>query len=47
MKELYLWPMNADQVGTPRQIRVLIDNIREIDISIYFCETTVKTKPAE
>ena len=47
MKELYLWPMNADQVGTPKQIRTVIDGIRENNINVVFCESTVNTAPAK
>ena len=47
MKELYLWPMNADQVGTPQQVRAVIDGVREHDIPVVFCESTVNTAPAE
>ncbi|MFX0545056.1 metal ABC transporter substrate-binding protein [Roseovarius sp. S1116L3] len=46
MKELYLWPMNADQVGTPQQVRRVIDGVRENDIPAVFCESTVNTDPA-
>lgn len=47
MKELYLWPMNADQVGTPQQVRSVIDGVIENDIPVVFCESTVNTSPAE
>ena len=47
MKELYLWPMNADQIGTPQQVRSVIDGVRENDIPVVFCESTVNTAPAE
>ncbi|WP_426373602.1 metal ABC transporter substrate-binding protein [Aliiroseovarius sp. PTFE2010] len=47
MKELYLWPMNADQMGTPQQVRAVIDGVRENDIPVVFCESTVNTAPAE
>lgn len=47
MKELYLWPMNADQVGTPQQVRAVIDGVRENEIPVVFCESTVNTAPAE
>jgi len=47
MQELYLWPMNADQVGTPQQVRSVIDGVRENDIPVVFCESTVNTAPAE
>lgn len=47
MKELYLWPMNADQVGTPQQVRSVIDGVRENNIPVVFCESTVSTAPAK
>ncbi|WP_299479564.1 metal ABC transporter substrate-binding protein [uncultured Roseibium sp.] len=47
MKELYLWPMNADQVGTPQQVRAVIDGVRENEIPVVFCESTVNTAPAK
>ena len=34
MQELYLWPINADQVGTPKQVRSVIDGVREHDLSL-------------
>lgn len=47
MKELYLWPMNADQMGTPQQVRSVIDGVRKNDIPVVFCESTVNTAPAQ
>ena len=47
MKELYLWPMNADQTGTPQQVRKVVDAVRQHDIPVVFCESTVNTSPAE
>lgn len=47
LQELYLWPMNADQVGTPQQVRSVIDGVREHDIPVVFCESTVNTAPAK
>lgn len=47
MEELYLWPMNADQTGTPQQIRAVIDGVRANDVPVVFCESTVNTSPAE
>jgi len=47
MQELYLWPMNADQIGTPQQVRAVIDGVRENDIPVVFCESTVNTAPAK
>ena len=47
LRELYLWPMNADQNGTPQQVRKVIDGVRDNDIPVVFCESTVNTSPAE
>ena len=47
LHELYLWPMNADRVGTPQQVRAVIDGVRANDIPVVFCESTVSAKPAE
>ncbi|SEB93988.1 metal ABC transporter substrate-binding protein [Rhodobacter sp. 24-YEA-8] len=47
MKELYLWPMNADQMGTPQQVRAVVDGVKEHHIPVVFCESTVNTAPAE
>ena len=47
LKELYLWPMNADAVGTPQQVRKVIDGVRDNNIPVVFCESTVNTDPAK
>ncbi len=47
MKEVYLWPMNADQQGTPQQVRKVIDNVRKFNIPVVFSESTVSDKPAK
>lgn len=47
LKELYLWPINADQQGTPRQVRNVIDAVRENNIPVVFSESTISSKPAE
>lgn len=46
LRELYLWPMNADQTGTPQQVRRVIDGVRENDVPAVFCESTVPSDPA-
>lgn len=47
LKELYLWPINADQQGTPKQVRNVIDKIRANNIRAIFSESTVSPKPAQ
>ncbi|MEX0956910.1 MAG: metal ABC transporter substrate-binding protein [Rhizobiaceae bacterium] len=46
LKELYLWPINADSQGTPQQVRKVIDAMREHNIPVVFSESTVSDKPA-
>ncbi|CAA0093003.1 Putative metal ABC transporter substrate-binding protein Hpf [Starkeya nomas] len=46
LKELYLWPINADQQGTPQQVRKVIDAVRKNGIPTVFSESTVSDKPA-
>jgi manganese/iron transport system substrate-binding protein len=47
LKELYLWPINADQQGTPQQVRQVIDAVREHGVPAIFSESTISSKPAE
>ncbi|MFK4810132.1 metal ABC transporter substrate-binding protein [Devosia sp. ZW T5_3] len=47
LKELYLWPINADQQGTPQQVRHVIDEVRTNDVPAIFSESTISSKPAE
>ena len=46
LHEMYLWPINTDAVGTPQQVRRVIDGVRDHDIPVVFCESTVNTDPA-
>lgn len=46
LKELYLWPINADSQGTPQQVRRVIDTMREQKIPAIFSESTVSDRPA-
>jgi manganese transport system substrate-binding protein len=44
LKELYLWPINADAQGTPQQIRTVVESVRANNIPAVFCESTVNDK---
>lgn len=46
-KEAFLWPMNADQQGTPQQVKSLIDKVRDNQIPVVFSESTISPKPAK
>lgn len=45
-REAYLWPINADEQGTPQQVRKVIDTVRANNIPVVFSESTVSDKPA-
>jgi manganese/iron transport system substrate-binding protein len=45
-REAYLWPINADEQGTPQQVRRLIDLMRKNKIPAVFSESTISDKPA-
>jgi manganese/iron transport system substrate-binding protein len=47
LKELYLWPINADQQGTPQQVRKVIDAVRANNIPAVFSESTISPHPAQ
>ncbi|GIT92489.1 metal ABC transporter substrate-binding protein [Jannaschia pagri] len=47
LQELFLWPMNSDQQGTPQQVRAVIDMVRANDIPAVFSESTVSADPAQ
>ena len=47
MKQLYLWPINADAQGTPQQVQKVIDGVRANKIPVIFSESTVSDKPAK
>ncbi|WP_118805609.1 metal ABC transporter substrate-binding protein [Haemophilus haemolyticus] len=47
LKEGYLWPINAEQQGTPQQVRKVIDLVRKNNIPVVFSESTISPKPAQ
>ena len=47
LKEGYLWPINAEQQGTPQQVRKLINLVKKNHIPVVFSESTVSAKPAQ
>ncbi len=44
-QELYLWPINADEEGTPQQIKKVVDTVRAKKIPVVFSESTLSPKP--
>lgn len=47
MKEAYLWPINADEQGTPQQVRKVIDIVRKNKIPVVFSESTISDRAAK
>lgn len=45
LRELFLWPVNADQEGTPQQIQKVVDTVRKHKIPVCFSESTISDKP--
>ncbi len=44
LSEAFLWPVNAEQEGTPQQIAGVVDFVRARDVPAVFCESTVSDK---
>lgn len=47
LKELYLWPINADAQGTPQQIKSVVEAVKTHAVPVVFCESTVSPKAQE
>jgi manganese/iron transport system substrate-binding protein len=47
MREAYLWPINADEQGTPQQVRKIIDLVRKNKIPVVFSESTISDRAAK
>ncbi|MEL6495504.1 MAG: metal ABC transporter substrate-binding protein [Cyanobacteria bacterium J06623_7] len=43
LEEIYLWPINAEQQYTPKQIQRVIDAVKTNDVPTIFCESTVSS----
>jgi len=44
LKELYLWPVNAEQQSTPKQVEKVINVVKAKQIPAVFCESTVSNE---
>jgi len=47
LKQLFLWPINADQQGTPQQVRRVVDRMKADKIPVIFSESTISAEPAK
>ena len=41
LKEIYMWPINAEQQFTPKQVQGVIEEVKTNDVPTIFCESTV------
>ena len=41
LKEIYMWPINAEQQFTPKQVKTVIDKVKTNQVPTIFCESTV------
>ncbi len=41
LKEIYIWPINAEQQFTPKQVKTVIDKVKTNKVPTVFCESTV------
>ena len=41
LKEIYMWPINAEQQFTPKQVKGVIESVKANDVPTIFCESTV------
>ncbi len=41
MQEIYMWPINAEQQFTPKQVQSVIEKVKANNVPTIFCETTV------
>jgi manganese transport system substrate-binding protein len=41
MQEIYMWPINAEQQSTPKQVQQVIEQVKTHAVPTVFCESTV------
>ena len=45
LNEVYIWAVNAEQQGTPQQVKAVIDTVNANKIPVVFSESTISDKP--
>lgn len=46
-KEAFLWPINAEEQGSTKQVRKVIDIVKKYNIPVVFSESTISDKAAK
>ena len=41
LQEIYIWPINAEQQSTPKQIKAVIEQVSDNNVPTVFCESTI------
>ncbi|MEM8780139.1 MAG: metal ABC transporter substrate-binding protein [Cyanobacteria bacterium P01_G01_bin.49] len=44
LKEIYMWPINAEQQFTPKQVKNVIEKVKADNVPTIFCESTVNNE---
>ncbi len=44
LKEIYIWPINAEQQSTPQQIKAVIEQVQANQVPTVFCESTINSE---
>ena len=44
LEEIYIWPINAEQQFTPKQVQQVIEKVKANDVPTIFCESTVSNE---
>ncbi|MDJ1183705.1 metal ABC transporter substrate-binding protein [Roseofilum casamattae] len=44
LKEIYMWPINAEQQFTPKQVKDVIEKVKRNNVLTIFCESTVSSE---
>ena len=47
LREAYVWEVDTEELGTPEQIKSLVDQLREIQPPVMFMESNVDARPLE
>jgi manganese transport system substrate-binding protein len=44
LQEIYMWPINAEQQSTPKQVQEVIEAVKTNEVPTVFCESTVSNE---
>ncbi|MEM9273072.1 MAG: metal ABC transporter substrate-binding protein [Cyanobacteria bacterium P01_F01_bin.143] len=44
LEEIYMWPINAENQSTPKQIQQVIEQVQQSSVPAVFCESTVSNE---